>query len=96
MKILVAILLSFSLYTISDAYSSSKDTLIQQLRIEYELTEQRELRRQTEDLEYAEQQRYLRQAEQDEKIRRLKDKHLELEEKKRRWPEPFDVKHGFY
>ena len=96
MKILAAILLTFSLCTISDAYSSNKDILIQQLRIEHELTEQRELRRQTEDLEYAEQQRYLRQAKQDEKIRRLEDKQLELEEKKRRWPERFDVKHGFY
>ena len=96
MKLFItAILLTVSLSSVAESYAFNDDVITQQLRIEHELTEQREQRKQREDLEYAEQQRYLRQSGQDARIRQKEDEQHEREQEKRRWPEPFDVKHGY-
>ena len=96
MKLFItAILLTVSLSSVAESYSFNEDIITQQLKIEQEQKEQREQRKQIENLEYAEQQRYLRQAEQDARIRQMEDEQQEQEQQKRRWPEPFDVKHGY-
>ncbi len=89
--IFTVIFLTVSVASAADLYSSHEDIAKQPLRIEQDNIEQKNQRV---DLEYTEQQRYIRQAEQDAKIRQQEDERKKQEQEKRRWSEPFDVKHS--